>query len=168
MTRRPRGPAARAGFIPLGTGQRQGVEGSPATLKTSGRASSTGDVSKDLENLLRASKPIQQASGRRKYGNVPKVVDGITFDSTKEAARYAELSLMQTMGEIRSLEVHPRFPLVVHGIDCGVYEGDLSYVTRDGVPVLEDVKSPATRKLATYRLKRKLVFALYGLEIREV
>lgn len=105
---------------------------------------------------------------RAKYGNKPVEINGIRFDSQKEGKRYDELRFMQRAGEIRSLEVHPRFPLVVHGVDCGVYEGDFAYVTTDDIPVVEDVKSPSTRKLPTYRLKRRLTWALYGIEIREV
>lgn len=108
------------------------------------------------------------ATKRSKYGNSPTMVDGISFDSKKEAERFGVLKMLERVGEIRSLEVHPRFPLVIHGIDCGVYEADFGYVTRDGVPVIEDVKSPATRKLPTYRLKRKMTWALYSIEIREV
>jgi hypothetical protein len=33
---------------------------------------------------------------------------------------------------------------------------------------LEDVKSAATRALPTYRLKRRLLWALYGLTVQEV
>lgn len=105
---------------------------------------------------------------RRKYGNVPTVVDGVTFDSKREAERYLSLRDDFRAGRISDLEVHPRFPLVVHEQDCGVYEGDFAYIDAHGVRVVEDVKSAATRKLPTYRLKAKLVWALYGLRVREV
>jgi hypothetical protein len=106
---------------------------------------------------------------RRKYGNRPVEINGITFDSKREAERYGELVQAQRAGVIRSLGVHIRYPLVVHGQDCGYYEADFEYINvESGRVVVEDVKSPATRKLPTYRLKRKLVFALYAVEIREV
>ncbi len=123
----------------------------------------SGSLSPDLEKALGISKPIQQ----RKYRNQPCEADGHRFDSQKERDRYWELKRLQERGDICCLEVHPRFPLVVHGQDCGVYEGDFAYVER-GASVIEDVKSPATRKLPTYRLKRRLTWALYGIEIREV
>ncbi len=116
----------------------------------------------DIAALLKAQKP-------RKYKNQPVEINGIRFDSRKEGERYDQLRFMQRNGVIRDLEVHPRFPLVVHGQDCGVYEGDFAWVDPEtGERVVEDVKSPATRKLPTYRLKRRLVWALYGLTIREV
>ncbi len=120
-----------------------------------------GAVSQDVSEILKASRP-------RKYRNGPITVDGHRFDSKKEAARYQELQIAAAAGEIRDLEIQPRFPLIVHQEDCGAYVGDFSYVTRAGEAVVEDVKSDATRKLPTYRLKRKLVWALYGLTIREV
>ncbi len=106
---------------------------------------------------------------RRKYGNSPTVVDGHRFDSKKEAARYGELRMLERAGKIGDLQLQPRFPLVVHEQDCGTYVGDFSYwVTETGDRVIEDVKSAATRKLPTYRLKVKLVWALYGLRVQEV
>lgn len=120
-----------------------------------------GAVHPDVAAILAASKP-------RKYRNTPTVVDGHRFDSKKEAERYAALVAAERSGEIRDLEIQPRFPLIVHQENCGAYVGDFSYVTRAGESVVEDVKSAATRKLPTYRLKRKLVWALYGLTIREV
>ena len=39
----------------------------------------------------------------RKYNARKTVVDGIKFDSKKEAARYSELKLMEKAGEIYNL-----------------------------------------------------------------
>jgi hypothetical protein len=115
--------------------------------------------------------PLRATYGRsrRKYGNTPTVVDGHRFDSKKEAARFADLSVALRAGEITDLRVHERFPLVVHEQDCGAYESDFTYtVTATGERVVEDVKSAMTRKLPVYRLKRKLMWALYGISVREV
>lgn len=112
--------------------------------------------------------PILKKPARRKYHNVKVEIDGLTFDSQAEARRYGELRLLERDGEIRELGHHARFPLVVHGQDCGYYEADFVYITREGERTVEDVKSPATRKLAVYRLKAKLVWAIYGLTVREV
>ena len=104
---------------------------------------------------------------RRKFNNQPTEVDGYRFDSRKEAERYATLRLLEQAGEISGLEIHPRFPLVVHGEDCGAYVGDFAYLDAAGGRHVEDVKSAATRKLPTYRLKRRLLWALYGLTVEE-
>jgi hypothetical protein len=106
---------------------------------------------------------------RPKFLNEPVEVMGIKFDSKAEAARYVGLAYALQAGEIRDLEVHPRFPLVVHEQDCGAYEADFSYiVTATGERIVEDVKSPVTRKLSTYRMKAKLLWAVYGLRVREI
>lgn len=105
---------------------------------------------------------------RRKYGNQPTVIDGHHFDSKKEAERYGMLMLAQRSGAIHSLEVHPRFPLVIHEQDCGSYVADFCYLTAAGERVVEDVKSAATRALPVYRLKKRQVWALYGLVVREI
>jgi hypothetical protein len=103
-----------------------------------------------------------------KYHNHKTAYNGIGFDSRKEEKRYQELLWMQQAGLIEGLECQPRYDLAINGHKLGFYRGDFRYkdVATDSV-VLEDVKSPATRT-AVYRLKKKLVKALYGVEIMEV
>ena len=103
-----------------------------------------------------------------KYQNRKTEFAGRVFDSRKEADRYQELLWMQQAGLIQDLELQPRYDLIVNGHKLGFYRGDFRYkdVATDSV-ILEDVKSPATRT-AVYRLKKKLVKALYGVEIIEV
>lgn len=120
-----------------------------------------GALSPDLKALLTPQK-------QRKYRNVPVEADGYRFDSTKERDRYFTLKTLAERGEIHSLEIHPRFPLVIHGIDTGDYVADFAYVTAGGQPMVEDVKSVATRKLGTYQLKRRQVWALYTIKIWEI
>jgi hypothetical protein len=103
-----------------------------------------------------------------KYHNQKTEYNGIQFDSRKEASRYQELMLMQRAGLIRSIELQPRYDLAVNGHKLGFYRADFRYeVVATGQQVTEDVKSKAT-KTAVYCLKKKLVKALYGIEIVEV
>lgn len=104
---------------------------------------------------------------RSKYGNRKTVVDGIEFDSAKEAARYSTLKLLERAGEIKGLQVQPVFPLDVNGVPVARYVADFSYVEK-GRRVVEDVKSAATRRLPVYRLKVNLLKALTGIEVVEV
>ena len=46
-----------------------------------------------------------------KYNNKKVVLNGITFDSQKEARRYRDLSLLERAGEIKSLELQKAFIL---------------------------------------------------------
>lgn len=101
-----------------------------------------------------------------KYKNV-KTKDG--FDSNKERKRYFELELMQKAGVITSLNKQVCFQLLdtfkdKRGItERGVkYIADFVYYDNEKKSfVIEDVKSPITRKLSVYVLKRKLVKQKY-------
>lgn len=105
----------------------------------------------------------------RKYRNTPVTADGKRFDSKREYARYVQLKNLQMGGEIENLEVHPRFPFVVGGMNVGYYEADFRYLDRrTGETVVEDAKSPSTRKEPYYRLKNRLMQALYGIQVVEV
>jgi len=100
-----------------------------------------------------------------KYHARKVVIDGFTFDSQAEGRRYSELLLLCKAGEIRGLETHPRFPLVVNSMRIGDYFADFTYLDQGGARIFEDVKGVKT---PVYRLKRKLIKALYGIDILEV
>lgn len=101
-----------------------------------------------------------------KYGAKRTEVDGIVFASKAEARRYQELRLLERAGEIERLELQPRYPLVVNTVTIGTYVGDFRYLdTRNGRRTVEDVKGVRT---PVYRLKCKLVKALYDIDIVEV
>lgn len=108
------------------------------------------------------------AKKKAKYRNQKTVVDGIRFDSTKEAGRYKILKLLEKAGKIRALQLQPLLRLVVNGRHICDYEGDFSYyLPETGQRLIEDVKSEITRKNRAYRIKVKLVHACYGIEILE-
>jgi hypothetical protein len=94
-------------------------------------------------------------------------VDGITFDSAKEAKRWQELRLRERAGEITGLTRQMPWTLEVNRQTVCTYVPDFSYCER-GEVIVEDVKSEMTRKLPVYRLKKKLMQAIHGIEIREV
>lgn len=89
-----------------------------------------------------------------KYGNQKTVVDGIKFDSKKEADRYRKLKLMQRAGIISDLKLQVPFILVPagHGESAAKYIADFTYM-ENGIKVVEDVKGYRTKE---YVLKRKL------------
>ena len=98
-----------------------------------------------------------------KYHAVRTTVDGITFASKKEAARFVELRLMERAGEIGQLTLQPVWPLVVNGVKICNYIADFQYRTPVG-RIVEDVKGVKT---PVYKLKKKLMLAVYGIEIYE-
>ena len=126
---------------------------------------STETISAEDYNTLRSADSTRQP----KYRNVKTKVDGITFDSKAEAARYGELKLMEVAGEIANLELQRRFRIEVNGVNVCTYVADFCYhrVTASVCwPfVVEDVKGVRT---PAYRLKKKLMRAVYGIEVEEI
>ncbi len=101
-----------------------------------------------------------------KYRNQTTVVDGIAFDSKREARRYSELRLLERGGIISGLELQKRFEIVPkseHG-KALYYIADFVY-TENGKPVIEDVKGVKTQ---VYVLKKRLVAERYGVKIKEI
>lgn len=99
-----------------------------------------------------------------KYRNEKTVVNGITFDSKKEADRYRDLKLLVAAGQIGGLQLQPVFPIVVNGVKICEYRADFSYQDAGGATVVEDCKGMRT---PVYKLKKKLVEAQYGIRILE-
>lgn len=108
-------------------------------------------------------------NGRSKYHAKKTCVDGITFDSKREADRYLVLKSMEEDGAIKDLRRQVRYELVpafdVDGRHCRpvYYVADFVYV-EDGKEVVEDVKGMRTD---VYRLKSKLFARRYGKVIKE-
>lgn len=108
----------------------------------------------------------------QKYGN-QKVVDrGITFDSKAEHKRWVYLSTLAKAGEIRELrlqvpfELIPAMPKPSGGKERPTsYLADFVYLDKAGRQVVEDVKGAVTPE---FRLKRKLMLWVHGIEVKEV
>ena len=124
-----------------------------------------------------AVKPVRLPQVRRsKYNARKTTVCGIVFDSAKEARRWQELRALQQAGQINALECQVPYPLIVTNlqtgecVEVGRYVADFRYWTVKTQPaqrdrlVVEDTKGFRT---PTYRLKRKIVEALYGIRITE-
>ena len=121
----------------------------------------------------------KQSKGKGK-GNKFKAekveLDGMTFDSKKEHRRYIELKAMQQRGEIQDLKHHTKFELApktkIEGEKRAKpalrYFADFTYYRITGEFVVEDVKSVATRKLASYRNKKHLMKTVHNIDVREV
>lgn len=117
----------------------------------------------------RRSKPrvgVFVPAKRNKFNAKKTEVDGIVFDSKREALRYQDLKIAERCGVISDLKLQTTFPLIVNDVLVASYRSDFEY-TEDGERVVEDTKSEFTRKLMWYRMKKKLMLAIYGIEIRE-
>lgn len=121
-----------------------------------------------------------------KYKAKKASVDGIEFDSRKEANRYCELKLLQRAGKIQNLELQKAFELIPAqkeadtigkrgGIIKGkviekavFYRADFVY-TENGETVVEDVKGyKGGGAYAVFTIKRKLLLYKYGIKIKEI
>lgn len=107
--------------------------------------------------------------GASKYHARKTTVDGITFDSRREADRYLVLKGMEEDGSIEDLRRQVRYELVPAFDVDGRHYRPVYYVAdfvyrEDGREVVEDVKGMRTD---TYRLKSKLFARRYGKAIRE-
>jgi hypothetical protein len=113
-----------------------------------------------------------------KYGNRRVTVDGIRFDSKKEAARWRELVLMRRAGLISDLERQVKYELIpaqrINGkcVERAVnYIADFQYRDRSGRLIVEDVKGyrdPQNAGYARFVIKRKLMLYMHGIRVREI
>ena len=125
--------------------------------------------------VLLQNKSSEQKEKRNKHGNVETQSGGVKFPSKKEARRYEELCLLQQMGKIKELKLQETFTLqnaytTPQGerVRAITYKADFTYINMEGRKIVEDAKSPHTRTLPTYRIKKKLMLERLGINIVEV
>ena len=109
---------------------------------------------------------------RQKYGNSKITIDGIRFDSKREAQRWQELRLMERARRITDLRRQVKFVLIPsqRGEDGKVIEKQVAYIAdfvylKDGKTVVEDSKGYRTE---VYRLKKKMMLYFFHIRIQEV
>ena len=104
----------------------------------------------------------------QKFRNTKVPFDGYVFDSKRECSRYQELRLLEKAKQGELQEVHQEFTIRVNGVFIGLYHDDFTWLDfSTGQVRYEDVKSKAT-KTEAYQLRKKLVEAIYGIEIVEI
>lgn len=122
---------------------------------------------------------------RSKYGSRKVTINGITFDSRKEAARYQELKLLERAGAIRDLKRQVKYVLIpaqrvfTNEIDkkdnfkkgkllereCAYIADFVYFDMQTGRITVEDTKGFKTKD---YIIKRKLMLHVYGIRIKEI
>lgn len=129
-------------------------------------------------HLLGQGKKPEKSS---KYHNIKMEVNGIKFDSAKEAKKYSELMLLLETGEIRNLQLQRQYTLQEgyvtpqgERVKPIKYIADFAYERSAGkdtygyeiwLPVTLDTKGVKTD---VYRMKAKMFLAKYGYPITEV
>lgn len=92
-----------------------------------------------------------------KYNAKKAEINGVRFDSKKEAQLYQKLENMQRLGIISDLQRQVRFELVPKQKDERAVHYVADYVFKEGDKVIvADCKSAMTKKLPVYVVKRKL------------
>lgn len=121
---------------------------------------------------------------KSKYGNKKAKHDGMVFDSRRERNRYIILSALQRAGEISDLRMQVTYELLpaIYEMEekqlktkvkmvqrCAQravhYIADFVYKDKEGNEVVEDTKGMRTKE---YLLKKKMMRALLGIQIKEV
>lgn len=119
-----------------------------------------------------------------KYKNKKVEVDGIVFDSIREAKRYSELLLLEKAGAITGLQRQVKYVLIPAQYEADYvlkngkvkrgkcierecsYMADFVYYDKEQCEwVAEDAKGFKTE---VYKIKRKLMLHVHGIRIKEV
>lgn len=117
-----------------------------------------------------------------KYHSRKIKINGMTFDSRKEANRYFELRILERAGEIKDLKRQVSFELIPTQREPDIigprggrkngkllersvnYVADFTYTDKSGNFIVEDTKGFRTDD---YKIKRKLMLWLNGIRILE-
>lgn len=100
-----------------------------------------------------------------KYRNQKTTVDGIVFDSKREAEYYGKLKLLLKSGDVLSFERQVIYPFELNGVKIGSYKSDFDVVWKTSGLKVTDCKGFATD---LYKWKKKMMLAFYGITIKEV
>jgi len=126
------------------------------------RNTAAARLNKHLFEEATPAPPEERKKG--KFGNNITYVDGIPFDSQKEAKRYRVLRKALKEGKISFLARQVQFELNAPGTHSLIYEADFTYTTADGRQIVEDSKGHRTRE---YLKKKRLMKKVHGIEILE-
>jgi hypothetical protein len=99
-----------------------------------------------------------------KFGAKRTLVDGITFDSKREAEVYFDLKLLERAGRISGFERQRKFNLIVNGEIIGTAKIDFAFIDhdQDGKFRVVDVKGVVTRE---FKRTQKIIKAAYNIEV---
>jgi hypothetical protein len=113
---------------------------------------------------------LKEKGGKKKkahkFGAVATELDGHKFPSIKEANRYLTLRGYLRLGLIKDLRLQKRYKLNEGGNFKCTYVADFVYIDiESGLEMVEDAKGFKTRE---YQRKKKLMFKIHGITIKEV
>lgn len=105
-----------------------------------------------------------------KYNAKPQVVDGINFDSKREARRWIELQIMARTGAVTDLERQVTFILAPSVRIAGEkrarpalrFKADFRYIYH-GATIVEDAKGYSD---TAFRIRQHLMKSVHGIDVR--
>ena len=106
------------------------------------------------------------APTKSKFGNKKTICNGQVFDSKREAARYAELLLLERNGEVRNIRRQVLYELKVNAVLIAKYYADFVYELRTRgkwEEIVEDVKGYPNDR---WPMKRKLMLAIFNVRVQ--
>ena len=113
-------------------------------------------------------KSLKKPKRSNKFGNkIIKTPEGV-FASKWEHEYWGVLKVLARAGEISHLAKQIKYPLRVNGVHISDYIADFIYQDKTGKTIVVDTKSKATVKLSEFQMKKKLMLALFGIEVKVV
>lgn len=122
------------------------------------------------EGLKRAFAAARASRRGNKFGARKTVVDGIKFDSGREAKRWAELQILQRAGRISKLERQVTYILAPSVKIAGEkrarpalrLKADFRYI-EDGQTIVDDAKGYSD---TAFRIRQHLMKSVHGIDVR--
>jgi hypothetical protein len=125
-----------------------------------------------MKGIAKEPEDEPQPEKKSRYRSQKITVDGETFASKKQYARWCQLKMMEKAGRVSDLkrevpfELAPAVTLNGRKKPALRYYADAVYV-EEGRMVVEDTKSDITRKDPVYRVKVHLMKSVLGIDVRE-
>jgi hypothetical protein len=129
-----------------------------------------GDKKQDKFTSAELLSHFKKKEAKSKYRNVRKEYNGRNYASTKEANTAMQLDMLKKSQIVEEWTPQVRFDLVVNDILVGVYVLDFLVVFSGGRIEHWDCKGNPDKSAVPYKLfdiKRKLMKAIYGIEVIE-
>lgn len=130
------------------------------------------DLKKSGFNVV-GNKMLPATKSKSKYRNKSIEIDGIKFHSTKEGKYYSDLKTKKSLGEIKDFKMQVCYEIKINDIHIANYFLDFLVEYLDNTYDYIDVKgkdkvSNKWIKTDVFKLKKKLVEAIYGINIKMI
>ena len=115
---------------------------------------------------FRANREADVTERPSKYRNKKTTVDGVKFDSKREAEFYSSLKQLERAGQVYEVELQKPYALTVNGQLVCTYKADFAFY--DAIQKrnrVVDVKGVATKDFV---IKKKLMRAVFGIDVEVV